>query len=194
MTTPTQSPARRGDSTSGWLLKQAGAGLLAALLVPGAGIGTLWLGGGLYSALIAILTTLVGLGFVFRRQLLTMVLLGLIGVVVALFQLVTGGSVHAEGAEGEQMLSSMSGHARVAYTTQGQPKHIRTLTGPVGSGECGVAPNALQGKYFRVRDEVIIANDNTFILTAEPILNSRDGFGTLTSNWSGGDGVFTWNP
>lgn len=108
--------------------------------------------------------------------------------------LVTTGGRDAIRAEAEQMLGSMKGQTRLAYAKLDGHDNIRTLTGPVGQGGCGIEPDELQGKYFRVRDEVTVAEIG-FTLFADPISASEHkGSCAITVNWAGGDGVFTWTP
>lgn len=111
---------------------------------------------------------------------------------LASLPLVTTGGRDATRAEAEQMLGSLRGQARIAYAKRGLPP--RTLTGPVGQGGCGVVTSELQGKYFRVRDE-IVPTETAAMLFADPMPGSEhEGSCTLTFNWHGGDGEFTWSP
>jgi hypothetical protein len=62
--------------------------------------------------------------------------------------------LRAKMAEGEQMLASMKGQARVSYAKTG----VRPgkLTGVIGEKElgCGVVQSELDGKFYKIRDTV----------------------------------------
>lgn len=103
----------------------------------------------------------------------------------------TPGTRDARRAEGEQILGSMKGRVRVAYAKLDSHNDIRTLTGPIGQGGCGVPPEELKGKYFRVRDQVTITEQGR-VLVAEPVQAESDGVCTLTFALTGGDGKFVW--
>lgn len=113
---------------------------------------------------------------------------------LASIPLVTTGSRDATRAEAEQMLGSLKGQTRLAYAKLDGHDNIRTLTGPVGQGGCGAVPGDLQGRYFRVRDEVTVT-ETGFTLFADPMPGyEHKGTCTVTANWGGGDGVFIWDP
>lgn len=113
---------------------------------------------------------------------------------LALIPVVNDSSRDAVKAEAEQMLGSIKGQVRVVYARQGSSGNIRTLTGPREAGGCGVLPAELEGKYFRIRDQVVLTETGA-ILYADPTPLAKDkGICTVTFNWSGGDGVFTWDP
>lgn len=118
----------------------------------------------------------------------------LMALTLAVIPLVNTSSRDPIRAEAEQMLGSIKGQVRVAVGKQGHARDLRTLTGPVGAGGCGVSTAELQGRFFRVRDQVIVTETGA-ILYADPMPGHEDrGTCTVTFNWSGGDGVFTWSP
>lgn len=194
MTNPMPNPVRRGDRVLLWLLESLGVALASAAIAAVGGIGMMFFFKELLAVVLGFLwgTGLAATFFWSRRWVvMTAALAAALLISIPLF---TPGHRESPSAEAEQMLGSMKGRTRVAYAKLGTAANIRTLTGPVGQGGCGVAPGELQGKYFRVRDEVIVT-ETSFTLFADPIPgHERMGTCTLTFKRGGGDGVFTWTP
>jgi len=90
----------------------------------------------------------------------------------------------ARRSEGEQMLGSMKGQARVSFA--------KTGVAPATLTAAGVAATEREGKYFNVRDKVA-ADRQSGRLMCEPVASdSEDGFCVLKFNWGGGDSTYTW--
>lgn len=86
--------------------------------------------------------------------------------------------------EGEQMIGSLKGQARVSYA--------KTGAAPATLTAAGVAANERQGKYFKVRDKVV-SDRQTGKIMCEPVApDSEDGFCVGTFKWTGGDATFMW--
>lgn len=130
-------------------------------------------------------------GFTLIELLIVVVIVGILA--LAAIPLITSNTRDARRAEGEQILGSMKGQVRVAYAKLGSSTGITKLTGAIGTGGCGVVNSERTGKYFTVPDAVTTATAN-FTMTATANGTSTDGTCTLTCNWGGGDGTFSWNP
>lgn len=176
-----------------WAVKQLAAGTLAFFAVPAAGIACSQYSWIVYVAAMA--TTLVALAFVLRRQALAVLVLGgAPAIVVSLVPFMVSGTRDAKRAEAEQVLGSVKGQVRVAYKERRGHQGLRTLTGSLDDGGCGFSPAELQGKYFRVRDEIVVTETGA-TLFADPMPGyEKEGNCTVVFNWHGGDGVFTWDP
>lgn len=72
----------------------------------------------------------------------------------------------AKASEGEQLLGSMKGQARVAYAKAGSAP--TKLSGEMNGTGCGVDEAELKGKCYRARDAVY-GNNNWGALVAEPV-------------------------
>lgn len=131
----------------------------------------------------------------FRRQATSVLIVGSLGMGLLLLAIEAPSPTRdARRAQGEQLLLVAMNQARVAYSKPDGRSGIRTLTGPSGQGGCGVQPEELQGKYFRVRDGITVTETGA-TLVAEPMQgHEAEGVCTLTFNWQDGDGVFTWVP
>lgn len=110
---------------------------------------------------------------------------------LAAIPLITTNTRDARRAEGEQMLQSLKGQARVGYARLGLAP--RTLSGSYTAQGCNVPPMELQGKYFNVRDAIEAPSKTTARLTADPAGAASDGAGHLEFQWAGGDGKVTWD-
>lgn len=102
-------------------------------------------------------------------------------------------SPHRESrrAEAEQMLGSLKGQARVAYAKRGLIP--QTLTGPFDQGGSEVWPEELQGRHFRVLDQVLSIEGKGKLIATPLAGNESEGVCVVTFNWGGGDGTFTWS-
>jgi hypothetical protein len=179
-----------------WFLAQLGVGLLSGIAVFFAGFGTLAVSKNVMLALTAAFLALIIVTAVCRRQAAGALLLGPALAIVASLPLMTtaGGGRDPVRAEAEQMLGSVKGQVRFVYAKYGETSNIRTLTGPREAGGCEILPSELQGKYYRVRDQVTLTETGA-VLYADPMPPVKDkGICTITFNWSGGDGRFTWDP
>jgi len=179
-----------------WLLAQLGVGLLSGIAVFFAGFGTLAVSKSEMLALTAAFLALIIVTAVCRRQAAGALLLGPALAIVASLPLMTttGDGRHPARAEAEQMLGSVKGQVRVVAAKNGDASNIRTLTGPREAGGCEILPSELQGKYYRVRDQVTLTETGA-VLYADPMPPAKDkGICTITFNWNGGDGRFTWDP
>lgn len=127
-------------------------------------------------------------GFTLIELLIVVVIVGILA--LAAIPLITSNTRDARRAEGEQMLGSMKGQVRVAYAKLGAAS-MTTLTGAIGTGGCGVSATELTGKYFSVDNVVTPVGTTGFTLSTN---TTSDGECTLTTNWGGGDGTFSWNP
>jgi hypothetical protein len=103
----------------------------------------------------------------------------------------TAGHRDARQSEGEQMLGSLKGQARVAYAkTNGQVP--RTLTGEVGKGGSGVLVAEMDGKYYQVLDIVGRHGRERAMLFALPRQRGNfDPMITMRFSCAGGEGEFT---
>ncbi len=98
---------------------------------------------------------------------------------------------NARQAEGEQMLGSIKGQARVSFAKSGQPP--RTLTGGIAQGGSGVEFAVLAGKHYRVLDVVGWHGPKHAVLFAIPVSRTGpDPIITVHFAWQGGDGKFTY--
>ena len=105
----------------------------------------------------------------------------------------TGGTYELRRAAGEQLLGSARGSARVAMAKAGEGAVIRRLTGDYTQGGSGMKPSELEGKYYRLRDEIEITPDGG-IITCDPIASQHDGVGRHHFRWDSGGGQFEWEP
>lgn len=88
------------------------------------------------------------------------------------------------------MMGSLKGQVRVAFA---RDKVLpRKLTGLATEGGAGAVPSELQGKYFRVLDEVHDLGNGQAALKAVP-QTSDEQWGWIVFNLDGGDGVFGWS-
>lgn len=131
----------------------------------------------------AIVLIVVGVVFVFIVPIMAL----------AAIPLITTNTHEARRAEGEQLMGSLKGLARVTYAKLGRHQDIQTLTGPVGAGGCGASPMELAGRYYSVDDRVL-ATQRGAKLTARPNIGTNGGNGYLEFDWAGGDGRYTWDP
>jgi len=121
-------------------------------------------------------------GFTLIELLIVVVIVGILA--LAAIPLITSNTRDARRAEGEQMMGSLKGQARVSFA--------KTGTAPATLTVAGVNAAERQGKYFNVSDTVTVVTANVSArLQADPATTS-DGTGTCTFNWSGGDGSFSW--
>lgn len=176
------------------VLKSVGVAVASALITLASGIGLGLLIKWGPAVLVGFLAGIVTSAVLFRKRRWVAMPAGVLAplLLLPLVVLMTPGTSHARRAEAEQMLGSMKNQVRVAYARTNGNKDIRTLTGAIGKGGCGVYPVELTGKYYIVRDEVQVT-DFGVKLVAEPAHgDSRDGTCTLTFDPKGGDGEFTW--
>lgn len=123
-------------------------------------------------------------GFTLIELLIVVVIVGILA--LAAIPLITANTRDARRSEGEQILGSMKGQARVAYA--------KLNSAPATLTAAGVASAERTGKYFTVGDG-ITSTTTTGSLTATALAaNSSDGSCTHLFNWSGGDGSFAWTP
>lgn len=179
-----------------WLGNQVGVGLLSAVAVIAAALGTQFLTEIPLLAVIFAGLAAIAVAVSARRQAAGALFLGpaMALIILMIVPVLTQKPDYTDHfrAEAEQMLASLKGQARVAHATE-RSNSIRTLTGPPEQGGCGVAPSELQGRYFRIRDEVVVTATGA-TLVAEPLPgNEKWGKCTYTFSWEGGDGVFTWS-
>ncbi len=90
----------------------------------------------------------------------------------------------ARRAEGEQMLGSLKGQARVSFA--------KTGAAPATLTAAGVAAGERQGKYFKVRDKVASQRESGKLMCEPVAADSEDGYCVLKFKWAGGEGTFTW--
>lgn len=192
---PVSNPPKGCIAAALWLGKQVGVGVLSGIATVFAGFGTLAASEIPLLAGFVACPAAVSIAALFRRQAVGALLLGPAIAIVAVIPLITTTGGHNGPTSGcEQMLVEASGAARIAYANAGTHKGIRTLTGPPEQGGCGVAPSELQGRYFRIRDEVVVTATGAS-LVAEPLPgNERWGKCTYTFAWEGGQGEFVWSP
>lgn len=108
---------------------------------------------------------------------------------LALIPLITTNTSEARRAEAEQMMGSLRGQARIAYSkTATAPTR---LTGPVDLGGCNVSPPELEGMYFRIDDSIRPGTRAEARMTANP-KSPGDGVGTHEFDWATGNGTYTW--
>lgn len=89
------------------------------------------------------------------------------------------------------MLGSVKNQWRVAYA-KGEGKYWPTrLTGSIEEGGGGMDPSELEGKYYRVVDEVIQLSDGRAMIKAVPVTADKEWV-ELTFKPEGGDGEFEW--
>lgn len=194
---PVNNPSS-GCITAGlWLAKQMGAGLLSAVAVIAVGLGTQFLTEIPLLAVIFAGLAALAVAASARRQAAGALFLGpaMAIIILMIVPVLTQKPDYTDHfrAEAEQMLVSLKGQARVAHATE-RSNSIRTLTGPPEQGGCGVAPSELQGRYFRIRDEVVVTATGA-TLVAEPLPgNAKWGKCTYTFAWEGGQGEFVWSP
>ncbi|MBX3473649.1 MAG: prepilin-type N-terminal cleavage/methylation domain-containing protein [Planctomycetes bacterium] len=129
-------------------------------------------------------------GFTLIELLIVVVIVGILA--LAAIPLITSNTRDARRAEGEQMMGSMKGQARVAYAKVGVNTEVTKLTGAIGGTTkgCGVNAAELNGKYFKITDA--LTTTATTCTIASTANTASDGNGSLLFNWSGGDGSFTW--
>lgn len=90
----------------------------------------------------------------------------------------------ARRSEGEQIMASLKGQARVSFAKTGNAPATLTVA--------GVAAIERKGMYFNIRDKVV-SDRQSFKLMCEPVApDSEDGFCVGAFKWAGGDGTFTW--
>lgn len=175
-----------------WILKALGVALASALLAVAGGIG-LAMTDSLLAAFAGSLAGIVLAVVLFHKRRWVAMPAGFLAMIL-LFSLmvITPSTRDARRAEGEQLLGNARNQVRVAYAKTKGDKNIRTLTGPVGGGGCGIAPAELSGKYYRVLDEVIVS-DAGVTLRVEPMPGyERDGSCSGTFAWGGGDAALVW--
>lgn len=90
----------------------------------------------------------------------------------------------ARRAEGEQMIGSLKGQARVSFA--------KTGAAPATLTAAGVTASERKGKYFNVRDKVVSDRQSGKIMCEPVAPDSEDGFCVGTFKWTGGDTTFTW--
>lgn len=87
------------------------------------------------------------------------------------------------------MLGSIKNQWRVAHAkTREYPTR---LTGSHEDGGCKVDPAELEGKYYRVEDEVTVLPDGRVQIRAVPTTTDKEWV-VLTFYPSGGDGEYEW--
>ncbi|MBX3474457.1 MAG: hypothetical protein KF754_08750 [Planctomycetes bacterium] len=176
------------------VLKSLGVAVASALitLTSGIGLGLLIKWGP--AVLVGFLAGIVTSAVLFRKRRWVAMPAGVLAplLLMPLVVLMTPGTRDARRAEAEQMLGSMKNQVRVAYSKSNGSEHIRTLTGAIGKGGCGVYPVELTGKYYIVRDEVQVTDFGVKLVAEPRPPGERDGVGTLTFDIKGGDGEFTW--
>lgn len=123
-------------------------------------------------------------GFTLIELLIVVVIVGILA--LAAIPLITSNTRDARRSEGEQILGSMKGQARVAFA--------ETNSSPGTLTNAGVASAERTGKYFTVGD-TIGGSGATGTLTATALsANAADGSCTHTFDWAGGAGSFSWSP
>lgn len=133
-------------------------------------------------------------GFTLIELLIVVVIVGILA--LAAIPLITSNTRDARRAEGEQMMGSMKGQARVAYAKVGVNTNVVQLTGAIGGTTkgCGVVATELTGKYFNITD-TLTTTAATCKIDCSPNSvsgSSSDGSGAMTFSWSGGDGTISW--
>jgi len=126
-------------------------------------------------------------GFTLIELLIVVVIVGILA--LAAIPLITSNTRDARRSEGEQMMGSMKGQARVAFAKNGAAP--TTLVGPIDTGGSGVSAGELTGQYYTVTDAVAAGTgfDASISATAN---NGTDGTGTHNFDWAGGNGDFVW--
>lgn len=99
----------------------------------------------------------------------------------------------ARRAEGEQLMRTMSEAARLAHSRRADQPQVRTLTGDSEQGGCGVTPQDLGGRYFRISDDIQMTPEGG-VITCEPIFSNSDGVGRLYFKWQDGGSHIEWQP
>jgi len=90
----------------------------------------------------------------------------------------------ARRAEGEQIMASLKGQARVSFA--------KTGAAPATLTAAGVSAIERQGRYFKVRDKVGATRDSGKMMCEPMAADSEDGFGVCKFKWASGDATFTW--
>lgn len=126
-------------------------------------------------------------GFTLIELLIVVVIVGILA--LAAIPLITSNTRDARRSEGEQMLGSMKGQARVGFAKLGYKPS--TLTGQYSANGCNVNSTELSGQYFTITD-TINGTNTAGSLTATPDTSS-DGTCLHAFNWGGGDGSFSWS-
>lgn len=129
-------------------------------------------------------------GFTLIELLIVVVIVGILA--LAAIPLITSNTRDARRSEGEQMMGSMKGQARVAYAKRGiAPK---TLTGAVESDGSGVNAAELVGQYWNVTNNITnTGNLPTDTGTIAVTSKGTDKAGNHTFQWGGGSGSFSWD-
>lgn len=123
-------------------------------------------------------------GFTLIELLIVVVIVGILA--LAAIPLITSNTRDARRSEGEQMLGSMKGQARVAYAKLGRAPS--TLNAAYANNGCNVNAGELNGQYFTITDAV--GNAGSLNAMAK---TSSDGNCTHNFNWAGGNGNFVWD-
>lgn len=121
-------------------------------------------------------------GFTLIELLIVVVIVGILA--LAAIPLITSNTRDARRAEGEQMMGSLKGQARVGFA--------KTGAAPATLTAAGVAATERAGKYFDVNDAITVVTANVSASISAVPKTASDGTGTCTFNWSGGDGTFAW--
>lgn len=123
-------------------------------------------------------------GFTLIELLIVVVIVGILA--LAAIPLITANTRDARRSEGEQMMGSMKGQARVAYSKNG--------TAPASLTVAGVAPAERSGQYWNVTDAITSSgNAATDTGTISVTSKGSDGPGSHTFTWGGGSGSFSWS-
>ena len=124
-------------------------------------------------------------GFTLIELLIVVVIVGILA--LAAIPLITSNARDARRAEGEQMMGSMRGQARVAFAKLGAAPATLNPASNVKAEE-------LAGKYFNITNTIASAGSGaTATGTITAVSKGSDGTGAITFTWSGGDGTFSWS-
>lgn len=108
---------------------------------------------------------------------------------LAAIPLITSNTRDARRAEGEQMMQSAMGQARIAFAKTNFPPG--RLTGSTDMGGADISPMELEGKYYRV-DDAVGGDEEAGELRCSPVSTPSDGNGMLEFRWTDGQGKITW--
>lgn len=112
------------------------------------------------------------------------VVLMIVGIMfLAAIPLMTSNSRDARRAEGEQLMGSAKGEARVAYSREGEAPDTFSSIG---------ALHVLQGRYYSVDDRIQTLGGDQARITCSPT-ESGDSKGSHEFHWNSGQGKLYWD-
>jgi hypothetical protein len=107
---------------------------------------------------------------------------------LAAIPLITSNTRDARRAEGEHLMGSARGVARVEYSKTAQPP---LRFSQITSGSFSM--HDLQGKYFHVDDAIGSKPGDRGEITCTPQQSPKDGRGRMEFSWQDGNSQIFWN-